>query len=381
LVKLCMDRSDFTVQAIEDPVALREAVFLRASRRRAEGEFSRGAVLAEIAAERGLAPELVEEGLYADLKENERLLGFKELDAEGLLHRYNMALAQSCLMRATKLRIGLRERDAARARRLFRALKFQRLLHRVEGNAEEGFEIVIDGPLSLFKQSKQYGLRMARFLPTLVLSEDWWLEARLEWGKQRAVRSLRLEPKLGLKSHARDVGAWTPDEILSLRERWPENSAWRMAESSEIVDLGGQDILIPDLVFVHEGGARVLLDVLGYWNKRSAGRRLEMLKRHGPENLILAVGRALCVGTEGKEDPGLDELAGEVYVYRNTILPRELEKRLLRWAPAAKSASKTKKKAKAKAKKKPKVKTEGKAKAKAKEKRKAETGKKAKAKD
>ena len=43
------------------------------------------------------------------------------------------------------------------------------LMHQVQGDLDSGYEIVLDGPASLFRLTDKYGLRMAGFLPALLL--------------------------------------------------------------------------------------------------------------------------------------------------------------------------------------------------------------------
>jgi predicted nuclease of restriction endonuclease-like RecB superfamily len=57
-------------------------------------------VLEAVAAELGLPPAQVAASLFADLKDENRLLKFDDLDARRLLDRYNVALAQAVLLRS-----------------------------------------------------------------------------------------------------------------------------------------------------------------------------------------------------------------------------------------------------------------------------------------
>ena len=81
LAKLLEDRCDFEVVSGHPPEQLRAAAFrLAAEQRRTEatGEavkhFDRAAVLGQVAADLELAPEVVEAGLFADLKSEQRLV-------------------------------------------------------------------------------------------------------------------------------------------------------------------------------------------------------------------------------------------------------------------------------------------------------------------
>ncbi len=81
---------------------------------------------------------------------------------------------------------------------------------------------------------------------------------------------------------------------------------------------------MPDYVFHHaESGTRVFMEVFGFWNRGAVAARLELLRRHGPPNLILALSKQLASGQEG-----LEELPGEVYVFRATPIARQVVKLL-----------------------------------------------------
>src|SRR5262249_1335964 len=144
--------------------------------------FERDTILGHVAAEAGLAVEQVDVALFADLKDENRLIAFDDLSARSLIDRYNVALVQAVLLRAVSVRVEVRGESPARYRRLFHMLKFHRLLHHVEGSMESGYRIYIDGPLSLFSSTTKYGLAMALFFPVLLLCRDIRLEAELRWG-------------------------------------------------------------------------------------------------------------------------------------------------------------------------------------------------------
>lgn len=351
-VKLCEDRCRYQVQSEIEPSQLREKVFAAAVKARGSGQFDRDAILEELANELNISLEAVEAGLYADLKDNERLLEFKELSPVQLIHRYNLALAQAVLFRATQLTITVKEDGPPRYRRLFRALKFHRLLHSVEGSMEDGFTISIDGPMSLFTRSQQYGLRMAAFLPTLVLCGEWSLKADILWDKSRSnsrPKLFEIHHEMGFVSHARDVGVWLPTEIKKLAEDWPKDNDWVLSTETDILSLGGEGVFIPDFAFHRKRRkTKIFLEILGYWNKSAVVKRLALLKKHGPKNLIVAISKDLCIAKDGRSKAEIDGLPGEVYVFRSFPVRRELLQRLETMQPCITSKKKKKKKSSAK---------------------------------
>ena len=124
------------------PETIREAVFTAAAearkRSKAEGPSAprSGATRScrRSAQELGLVPEKVAESLFADLKDENRLLDFKDLTAERLVDRYNVALAQSVLLRSVRATVEVRGEKPARYRQLFRQIKFHRLLAEGRGD-------------------------------------------------------------------------------------------------------------------------------------------------------------------------------------------------------------------------------------------------------
>src|SRR5439155_13450950 len=138
-------------------------------RRRPAGDHSvavdRSIVLRDAAAQLGLTAEAVEAGLFADLKSEQRLVRFQDFSPERLLHRYNVALAQSVLLRAVGVGVTVRNEPPARLRQLLRAVKFHRLVCEVGGNASTGYRLQLDGPLSLFTATQKYGLQLGLYLP------------------------------------------------------------------------------------------------------------------------------------------------------------------------------------------------------------------------
>src|SRR5690554_3985547 len=118
LAKLLYDRSEFETRAEGDPTEVREALFLAAANAgNPHREEARTRVLEEVGEALGLSPEALEVALYADLEERQVLSTFKKIDAEGLLHRYNLALAQAVLYRALSLRVSLKGQDSNRDRK------------------------------------------------------------------------------------------------------------------------------------------------------------------------------------------------------------------------------------------------------------------------
>lgn len=351
LIKLCFDRSEFKTAAQVVPAELRERLFEAAFVARAGGDFKREAVVAAVAEELELSVEELDECFYADLRENERIQDFRALTPLQLLNRYNLALAQAVLFRAGRLELTVKAEGPPEYRRLFRALKFHRLLTTVQGSMKKGFEITVDGPMSLFSLSQQYGMRMANFLPHLLLCPKWSLRAEVLWGTRKSKKIYQVDSTQGLQSHLQSVGAWLPEDLEQFAKDWPKDSPWKLSQETDVLSLGG-DVLVPDFVFRKKKKSRrkkavneVFLEVLGYWNKGSLKKRIELLKEHGPENLIVAISKQLCVDKAGAKKVDLTDLPMDVYTFRSTPLRRDLAALLKKWEePKSKHVKRRKKK-------------------------------------
>lgn len=122
LANLLEDRCEFDVVSDLPPEQVREAVFRSGAQHRRNSSFlpvtpssfDRNAVLTQVATElKTTAPQL-DHSLFADLKSEQQVIKFKDTTAERLLQRYNVALAQSVLLRSTTVTVTIRGEPPAR---------------------------------------------------------------------------------------------------------------------------------------------------------------------------------------------------------------------------------------------------------------------------
>jgi predicted nuclease of restriction endonuclease-like RecB superfamily len=309
--KVLLDRSSFEVHSPVPPGSLRDRVFRVAQDRGPlslePGPLGRPVaedVLDEVGREWGLSAREMEDALYADRPAEQRITRCDAADADWLLHRYNLALAQAILLHATRVQVRLVAPTVPRLRQLFRAVKFHQLIHQVERDGEV-VVVALDGPTSLFRMSTRYGLQLATFLPALALQEcRWSLEATVLWTRARHRKRMFLTSEDGLVSHYRDVGAYETRTQRWFAERFRAlDSGWTLDDQTLPIDLGGRALVLPDYRFTREGRV-AFLEIVGFWRREYLERRLEWLARYAPGNLVLAVSRKLRVGEGGHELPG-----------------------------------------------------------------------------
>jgi predicted nuclease of restriction endonuclease-like RecB superfamily len=326
MAKLLFDRSEFEVESPMDPIELRKIVFERARQMGPlafeAGPFARPVaadVFAAVAADHDLTPEQVRLGLYADLKQSQRIVSCKVDSPEGLADRYNVALVQALLCRASDVTVSLHAPSAHRMRQLFRYVKFHQLIHTAHRDGPM-LTLRLDGPTSLFAQSTRYGMQLANFFPGLLLQEcPWNLEATILWTKRRLRKRLTLTHEAGLRSHYLDRGAYRTREQEWFAERFEKlNCKWKMTEGEAPINLGGRAVIFPDFTF-RKGRKTAHLEILGFWRKDSLSKRIALLERYGPGNLILAVSRKL----RGSKD-ALEGHSGTVIDFAEIVPPKKV---------------------------------------------------------
>lgn len=322
---LCDHYCEFQVASPQTPEALRYAVFTSArAHHPVVRETSliypvkREDVLDQVALKHQISREDVLAGLYADLPENHQLATFAAPSPNELLLRYNVALAQAMLYRCEVLRLSVYRNLPVRYKQLFKFIKFYRLIHTIEGDVDAGYEIGLDGPVSMFRHSQKYGLQMAIFLPALLLCTRWSMQAdilRKDGRRQHFV----LDDQSGLVSHYKDQTLY--DSLLeeTFAARFAKaKTAWQLERESEVVNLK-ETVMIPDFTFRHPDGRTALLEIMGYWRPEYLRRKLEKLRQAQRRDLLVAVSSNLNVSEDDFKN-----VPGGVFFFRNKVQPKDV---------------------------------------------------------
>lgn len=316
LAKLLYDRCEFECVAPVEPTEVRRLVFGEAASGMRPGDEGRRAVIEEVGARLGMSAKQVEEALYADLDERLILVNYEDVEPVALLERYNVALAQAILYRAVELEIEVGEEDPNVLRYLFGVLKFNRLMHRTE-RVDGAYRLSIDGPASLFKRSRKYGIRMARFLPALLLLKDWTMRAELEW--EGASAQFNLTSREGLRSHYKARGQWIAREEKYFEERFDDfDTDWTLRREGRIVELPENQVLVSDYVLEDSDGNEVLVEIVGFWRLGYLERRIELLER-AERAMVLVVSERLKAGREE-----LSRMPSSVVFFKGVILCKKV---------------------------------------------------------
>ncbi|MEZ4630386.1 MAG: DUF790 family protein [Deinococcales bacterium] len=322
--------AEFGMKSPLEPEILRKLVFQEAakanpSREDRQKTLERIAQRLSLDSGKEILAEAIEEGLYADLEENQRLLSFEAPNPEDLLHRYNLAQVQGVLYRASHIMITAYRNDPGEYKQLFRYLKLFGLMSYIEGDADHGFSISIDGPASLFKSSTRYGTDLAKFLPSLLHVSKWQMEAQLAPRKMfdGRIKQARfaLDADCGLVSHYKKGKVYDSAVEESFAKRWPElKSDWRLEREVELVPLPGS-VMIPDFRLVHPAHQPQLLEIVGYWRPEYLRKKFAQVRKAERSDLILAISERLNLGEAGVK---LDDVPAKVIWFKGKVQPKDV---------------------------------------------------------
>ncbi|MCU0525971.1 MAG: DUF790 family protein [Elainella sp. Prado103] len=253
--------------------------------------------------DREVYPDQIQAGLYADLAENRILTQFDPPTPEALLHRYNLSQVQGIFYKASQIRIQAHRNDPGEYKLLFRYLKLFGLMAYIEGDADHGFTIAIDGPTSLFKPSTRYGLDIAKLIPALLHVTKWSLSADLHWrdpySKQEKQRRFSLDSECQLVSHYPPGKAYDSFLEMSFADRWASfKSEWQLEREVDLIPIPGS-VMIPDFRLVHPDGRSVLLEIVGYWRPEYLRKKFSQVRQAEGHNLILAISERLNLEKAG----------------------------------------------------------------------------------
>jgi predicted nuclease of restriction endonuclease-like RecB superfamily len=329
LAKLLVDLCEFSIESPVAPDELRRRLFALARENHPvtlspdllHPVTSRD-VLSEVATEFKTTAEQMSHWMYADLRDSQVLVDYDPPSPEWLLMRYNVALAQALLYRCSEMRLTVLRNLPARYKQLFKFIKFYRLMHTITGDLDSGYEIVLDGPVSLFRLSQKYGLQMAGFLPALLLCTKWRMRAEI-LGADGNKYYFHLDEKAGLVSHYTDATRY--DSLLEQRfaERFEKlESPWQLERETEIINLK-ETVFIPDFAFHHPDGRYALLEIVGFWRPDYLQRKIKKLRRAKLDHLIVAVSADLNASEEDFRD-----VPGAVFFFKTAIDPKEIVERL-----------------------------------------------------
>jgi predicted nuclease of restriction endonuclease-like RecB superfamily len=239
-------------------------------------------------------------GQHAERYRNETLT------VDWLLDRYNLALAQAVLYDASELRMQVWDHFGT----VFSYVKLFGLMHRIypidadgervsDTNHAAGYEAILDGPASLFSQSRKYGIRMATFLPALPLCDRWRMTADILVDESASETcQFTLDDTDPLESYYSAGERFDSDLERTLARKWDRATTdWTLHREQDVLDLGAE-VMLPDFAIEHPDGRRALFEIVGFWTPEYLNEKLAKICAADADNLVLAVSEQLDCASE-----------------------------------------------------------------------------------
>ena len=291
-MSLLLDRkSTFVCQCKIDPVDLRRKIF------QATEQFglpttseNRQRIIESVASKMALTVENVEEYIYSDLDDELVLEKFLAPSTSELLAEYNLGLTQTLLFDATELSFTA----SGNWQDLFHAIKKFGLIYEVYH--DNGLWVKIDGPSSLFKLTKRYGLGIAKLLPIIVANSEWTVKAKILWRFTNEICDFKLESQKHaalLKKPHLPIMIYDSSIEEDFAYRFQAlTSGWVLKREPEPVTAGKQ-VIIPDFS-LEKASIKIYLEIVGFWTEEYLLRKIEKLKQVKVKMLLLVNESLAC---------------------------------------------------------------------------------------
>jgi predicted nuclease of restriction endonuclease-like RecB superfamily len=253
----------------------------------------RDRIIQEVASYLGISPETLEENLWAD-SENELIqTEFNPPAPLALLKEYNLELTRTLLYRSSRLMLfGLSD-----WKRTLWLIKKTGLMYSAEYTMN-GPTLTVEGPFSVSRSPNAYGELFIELFNNLLSLSGWQLNAEISSTNRTTHFCFELNSAKALQlGFARPVENLRPsfDSEVEKRFFYAFNSlhtSWKIAREEEPLIVGGS-ILLPDFTF-EQKGAKVFLEIVGYWTKEYIERKFQKLSKVSGVNMIVAANMGLA---------------------------------------------------------------------------------------
>jgi predicted nuclease of restriction endonuclease-like RecB superfamily len=200
---------------------------------------------------------------------------------------YNLALLQGLLRSSEAARVHVR----AHVRAVVRYAKLLRLICTYHVD-REGTRIHLSGPLSLFRMTTKYGHAIASFLPSVVATPGWSLEARCVI-RDRPVRFRASHADPIASTNALPSDADSALERALCRDFRRLGSPWTLARETAAIPTPGGGVFFPDFT-LSRGDVRILVELVGFYTPEYLTSKLAALRAARQHRVIVLIDESLA---------------------------------------------------------------------------------------
>ena len=325
MAKVLLDAATLeTPKTLIEPDQLREQLFAMGPAF-AQGDLfhpqPRDERLAVIASTYGVTVSDIEAALYADRTDAQMVTDIgTPWTSDALISRYNLELHRGVLYWSNLMEVEIHDtyKDFWRYLKLFK-LMFEAY------PLNEGYRVVLDGPISPFVRSTtRYGRQFAAFLPALMLCQRWQMQATVRLGAFDSELTYQLDHTVDLVSHFARSGEFDSQLEADFAAEFhaklsDQRGKWLLSREDEVILLG-DTVMIPDFAFTHkDDGRRALVELVGFWHPDYLKRKLAKVHAARREDLILVVYEGVNL-----TDEKLKEVPSEVLYFATKPVIRDV---------------------------------------------------------
>ncbi|BBH53190.1 hypothetical protein JCM31447_16330 [Fluviispira sanaruensis] len=299
--KLLFDKLEFKSTLGDETSVLRNKIFQKSSDYfNSKKPLDLDEYLESIAHEMQLPISDIKTQLYSDLPEFHVAVNFKAMAVREFLNFYNLSLIQGLLFYSAgiQIKIPIKEQAKLEIRYLLKQMRFFQLVANIQ-IVKDYYEIILDGPLSLFVHTQKYGLNLASFFPSLVLLTEWDLFAFIELSQSEWSKGeLKLSHKNNLVSHYKNFSAFVPEEFKLFSDLFTKkNTEWNISLYLDEIFFDGLYYYFPDYEF-KKCDRKVYIELFHPWHKKALIQRIHSLEKNNQSNLMLGVVKSLLKDKE-----------------------------------------------------------------------------------
>jgi len=272
----------------------------------------------KIARELGKEWKDIQRDIFADVTEYHRLREFSGYPGpREILSRYNIAQIQVALYRAAEMTVWIRED----LKTLIRYAKLARLMHTIIHTPDGRYQIKFDGPASVLRNTRRYGVSMAKFFPALAACRGWEMNARITTSRKGFYLQLNLSHRDRLTAHFPPLEEFDSSIEENFAAKWyggdgkstEKREGWTLLREGEILHKG-QKVFFPDFVLKHDDGRKVYLEIIGFWTPKYLKNKMETLSLFQDHNLLIAIAENL------QDRKGMDKAKEVPQLFNNAII-------------------------------------------------------------
>jgi|Deesub1362B_J571_1020462.scaffolds.fasta_scaffold00646_14 hypothetical protein len=286
----------FEVSAELNPAEVRKYLFLRGY---VTTKSEREELIKKAALHFDVAPDRIENVIFADREEEQILKEIPDFEPEELIKEYNLSLLQTAVFDSLRLSFW----TSSNHKEIFRRIKYLGLMYEIEDDS-----VQITGAASIIKMTRRYGIAMAKLIPAIVRAEKWNLSAEVLDSFANKIFTLELDD-------SRKESFPEVEESISYDSSLEEEFSRKVKAIKPGIEIfrepgvfrAGKYAYIPDFMIKKEN-KEVYIEIAGFWTSEYIRRKVEKIRELKIPLILIA-----------REDYGIDKTFGDVILFSSKI--------------------------------------------------------------